>query len=154
MARHLCHVGPAIVWAGGQGQGNICITSECLAVRPHRGSISQRNPKEQIYKGPVLFFHFLKRVPCLLTSLCGFYDSQNFPGSSDLTLICCMINVCGNVRDIGIYLCVKPRQPSLWGAKSQLLILKRGGSLILLLSRPPESSLRWRAKKPPKTTNL
>lgn len=39
VARHLCHVGPSIVWAGGQGQGNICITSECLAVCPHQESV-------------------------------------------------------------------------------------------------------------------
>lgn len=32
---HLCHVGPGMVWAGGQGQGNICNTSECLATCPH-----------------------------------------------------------------------------------------------------------------------
>ncbi|TNN56869.1 hypothetical protein EYF80_032859 [Liparis tanakae] len=35
VARHLCHFGPGIVWAGGQGQGNICIPSEGLAERPH-----------------------------------------------------------------------------------------------------------------------
>ena len=39
VARHLCHFGPGIVWAGGQGQGNICITSEGLAVCPHHGEI-------------------------------------------------------------------------------------------------------------------
>lgn len=44
VARHLCHFGPGIVWAGGQGQGNICITSEGLAVCPHNKSLSQSNP--------------------------------------------------------------------------------------------------------------
>lgn len=46
VARHLCHFGPGIVWAGGQGRGNICIPSEDLAVCQHQESLSQRNPKE------------------------------------------------------------------------------------------------------------
>lgn len=45
VARHLCHVGPGTVWAGGQGQGNICIASECLAARPHQESVAQRYPE-------------------------------------------------------------------------------------------------------------
>lgn len=46
VVEHLCHFGPSIVRAGGQGRGNICITSESLALCPHHESLSLRNPKE------------------------------------------------------------------------------------------------------------
>ncbi|KAI4803827.1 hypothetical protein KUCAC02_025475 [Chaenocephalus aceratus] len=42
VAPHLCHFGPGIVWAGGQGQGNICSTSEGLALCPE--GLPLRNP--------------------------------------------------------------------------------------------------------------
>lgn len=103
------------------------------------------------------FIFFFKNGCLVYSPLCVVSMIHRiFQAAVDLTLICCVIYVCGNVRDVGIYLCVKPRQPSLQGAKSQLLILRRGGFLIPSLSRPPESSLRWRAKKTKqnKTANL
>lgn len=51
VVQHLCHFGPGIIWAGGQGQGNICISSESLDLCPITPSfplsLSHRNPKEQ-----------------------------------------------------------------------------------------------------------
>lgn len=94
-----------------------------------RKRLTEKSKRTDLQGTSVFLSFFFKRMPCLLTSLRGFYDSRNFPGGNDLTLICCMIYVCRNVRDVGIYLCVKPRQPSLQGAKSQLLILRRGGIL-------------------------
>ncbi|CAG10590.1 unnamed protein product [Tetraodon nigroviridis] len=37
VAQHLCHVGLSELWAGGQGQGNSCIASECLDLCPQPG---------------------------------------------------------------------------------------------------------------------
>lgn len=60
---HLCHFGPGMVWAGGQGQGNICIPSESLAVCPPHGfhKVSHRDSLKN---------SFGKDHKCILWAFC------------------------------------------------------------------------------------
>lgn len=78
VVRHLCHFGPGIVWAGGQGQGNICITLELLAACPRHESLTEKSQRIDLKMTTNCLLwtsslYMISQLNCLVLFFCDLY---------------------------------------------------------------------------------